>query len=120
MDLLDWLATTAAWARKDLTLGVQAKLFDTIQTGWKLWVPAHIVNFAAVPSSQRVLYTNVVAVRSQHNMPSCCSPLAATLSTVHNPAAAGPALARMHFPLGVTGLLNTSSARVAACMPARR
>lgn len=42
---------------------MQSKLFDTIQTGWKLWVPAHIINFAAVPSSQRVLYTNVVAVR---------------------------------------------------------
>ena len=70
MNFLNEPATTAWKGRKDLTLDVQAKLFDTIQTGWKLWVPAHIVNFAAVPSSQRVLYTNVVAVRSQHNIQS--------------------------------------------------
>lgn len=31
---------------------------------WKLWVPAHIFNFAFVPTEQRILYANLVSVRS--------------------------------------------------------
>ncbi len=30
--------------------------------GWQLWVPAHAINFGFVPSSQRVLYVNIVAI----------------------------------------------------------
>ena len=29
---------------------------------YKLWPLAHLVNFAFIPSSQRILYTNVIAV----------------------------------------------------------
>ena len=32
-------------------------------TGWKLWIPAHAINFGFIPPSQRVLYVNVIAVR---------------------------------------------------------
>jgi hypothetical protein len=42
--------------------GVQAKVWPTVAAGWKLWIPAHVVNFGFVPPSQRVLYVNVVAV----------------------------------------------------------
>ena len=34
----------------------------TVIAGWKLWVPAHAINFGFVPSSQRVLYVNTVAI----------------------------------------------------------
>ena len=41
---------------------VQEKLLPTVTTGWKLWIPAHAINFGFVPPSQRVLYVNVIAV----------------------------------------------------------
>ncbi|KAK9838100.1 hypothetical protein WJX81_001413 [Elliptochloris bilobata] len=56
-----WTKVTEGKANETVPF-IEAKLFDTIQTGWKLWVPAHLINFAAVPSSQRVLYTNLVAI----------------------------------------------------------
>ncbi len=34
-----------------------------LQASYKLWPPAHIVNFALVPPAYRVLYTNLVSVR---------------------------------------------------------
>lgn len=40
----------------------QEKVIPTVVAGWKLWIPAHAINFGFVPSSQRVLYVNVVAV----------------------------------------------------------
>ncbi len=41
---------------------VQEKLLPTVTTGWKLWIPAHAINFGFVPPSQRVLYVNIIAV----------------------------------------------------------
>ncbi len=41
---------------------MQEKLLPTVTTGWKLWIPAHAINFGFVPPSQRVLYVNVIAV----------------------------------------------------------
>jgi hypothetical protein len=35
----------------------------TLMAGFKLWIPAHIVNFALVPTRQRVLYANVCRSR---------------------------------------------------------
>jgi len=40
----------------------QEKLLPTVTTGWKLWIPAHAINFGFIPPSQRVLYVNVIAV----------------------------------------------------------
>ena len=45
---------------------VQEKLLPTVATGWKLWIPAHAINFGFIPPSQRVLYVNVIAVSKQH------------------------------------------------------
>ncbi len=48
--------------RLDARAPAQEKLLPTVVAGWQLWVPAHAVNFGFVPSSQRVLYVNVVAI----------------------------------------------------------
>ena len=34
----------------------------TVVAGWSLWVPAHFVNFALVPTQHRVLYANFVSI----------------------------------------------------------
>lgn len=41
---------------------IEEKLLPTVTTGWKLWIPAHAINFGFVPPSQRVLYVNVIAI----------------------------------------------------------
>ena len=48
---------------------VQEKLLPTVATGWKLWIPAHAINFGFIPPSQRVLYVNVIAVSKQRQEP---------------------------------------------------
>lgn len=50
------------------SLSVQEKTWPTVAAGWQLWIPAHAINFGFVPSSMRVLYVNVVAVRYPLNM----------------------------------------------------
>lgn len=39
---------------------LQAKLLPTILAGYALWPMAHLINFKYIPSSQRLLYINVV------------------------------------------------------------
>jgi protein Mpv17 len=41
---------------------LKQKYVPTLQAGYQLWIPAHMVNFMFVPSQHRVLYTNVIAV----------------------------------------------------------
>ncbi|PRW61349.1 hexose phosphate transport isoform A [Chlorella sorokiniana] len=41
---------------------IQAKYADTMVAGWKLWIPAHVINFAFVPNRQRILYANVISI----------------------------------------------------------
>ncbi|KAI7837431.1 hypothetical protein COHA_008743 [Chlorella ohadii] len=41
---------------------IQAKFADTMVAGWKLWIPAHVINFAFVPNRQRILYANVISI----------------------------------------------------------
>ena len=36
----------------------------TCMASIKLWPAAHAINFAFIPSSQRILYINVISVRS--------------------------------------------------------
>ena len=42
---------------------LQDKLIPTLAASYTLWPAAHAINFKFVPSSQRILYTNVVSVR---------------------------------------------------------
>jgi protein Mpv17 len=41
---------------------MRAKLKPTLLANWGLWPAANYVNFAFVPSEQRILYVNVVYV----------------------------------------------------------
>lgn len=34
----------------------------TVVSGWSLWVPAHILNFAVIPTQHRILYANVISI----------------------------------------------------------
>lgn len=43
---------------------IRDKYWATNIAGWKLWPAAHVINFALVPPSQRILYANVVSVRA--------------------------------------------------------
>lgn len=38
------------------------KFLPTMASNYKLWPAAHLVNFAFVPDSQRILYINLVSV----------------------------------------------------------
>jgi protein Mpv17 len=41
---------------------IKADLKTAVQGSWTVWVPAHILNFAFIPSSQRLLYINSIQV----------------------------------------------------------
>lgn len=41
---------------------LRQKFVPTVASSYKLWPAAHVVNFAVIPSSQRVLYTTLVSV----------------------------------------------------------
>lgn len=41
---------------------LREKFVPTVASSYKLWPAAHVVNFAVIPSSQRVLYTTIVSV----------------------------------------------------------
>ena len=43
---------------------MQEKTWPTVAAGWQLWIPAHAINFGFIAPSMRVLYVNVIAVRS--------------------------------------------------------
>ncbi|CAK0787533.1 hypothetical protein CVIRNUC_010753 [Coccomyxa viridis] len=46
----------------EIQSAIEEKLLPTVATGWKLWIPAHAINFGFIPPSQRVLYVNVIAI----------------------------------------------------------
>lgn len=54
---------------------LKEKLLPTLVASYTLWPAAHSINFKFVPSSQRILYTNIVSVSSAP-LPSCASFLA--------------------------------------------
>jgi protein Mpv17 len=42
---------------------VQSKLIPSLKANYLIWPAAHLINFAFIPSSQRILYINVINVR---------------------------------------------------------
>ena len=42
---------------------LKEKFVPTLIASYTLWPAAHAINFKFVPSSQRILYTNIVSVR---------------------------------------------------------
>jgi hypothetical protein len=59
---------------------VQTQLRPCLKANYMLWPAAHVINFAFVPASQRILYVNVIAVRTQARFLSCgqCRPHVST------------------------------------------
>jgi hypothetical protein len=47
---------------RDFFREVESKYIPTLKAGWSLWVPAHVLNFALVPTKHRILYANVVSI----------------------------------------------------------
>mmetsp|Transcript_1490 Transcript_1490/g.4517 ORF Transcript_1490/g.4517 Transcript_1490/m.4517 type:complete len:194 (+) Transcript_1490:115-696(+) len=41
---------------------IETKLWPTMKVNWTVWPLAHLINFRFIPSSQRILYINVVQV----------------------------------------------------------
>uniref|UniRef100_A0A7S0ZE12 Uncharacterized protein n=1 Tax=Timspurckia oligopyrenoides TaxID=708627 RepID=A0A7S0ZE12_9RHOD len=41
---------------------IENKLWPTMKVNWTVWPIAHIINFRFIPSSQRILYINVIQV----------------------------------------------------------
>jgi hypothetical protein len=54
---------------QDYVSELREKFVPTMLAGYKLWIPAHIINFAFVPNRQRILYANVSCVRSGCALP---------------------------------------------------
>jgi protein Mpv17 len=46
----------------ELVRELHDKFVPTMLAGYKLWPAAHVINFAFVPTSQRILFANVVSV----------------------------------------------------------
>ena len=41
---------------------IQADLKTAVMGSWAVWVPAHTINFAFIPPSQRLLYINSIQI----------------------------------------------------------
>jgi protein Mpv17 len=41
---------------------LQADLKTAVMGSWAVWVPAHTINFAFIPPSQRLLYINSIQI----------------------------------------------------------
>lgn len=51
---------------------LKEKLVPTLAASYGLWPAAHAINFKFVPSSQRILYTNIVSVRIPFELALSC------------------------------------------------
>ena len=41
---------------------IKQDLQTAVMGSWAVWVPAHTINFAFIPSSQRLLYINTIQI----------------------------------------------------------
>lgn len=46
----------------DYTKKLEADLKTAVMGSWAVWVPAHTINFAFIPPSQRLLYINTIQI----------------------------------------------------------
>jgi len=47
---------------EDYTNKIKADLKTAVMGSWAVWVPAHTINFAFIPPSQRLLYINTIQI----------------------------------------------------------
>lgn len=69
VDALSWCVCVCAAAgcrsRDQVVSTVKSKLKPTLMANWMVWPLAHVINFALVPPSQRILYINVINVGAE-------------------------------------------------------
>lgn len=46
----------------DLKAKLNTDLKTAVMGSWAVWIPAHTINFAFVPPSQRLLYINTIQI----------------------------------------------------------
>jgi protein Mpv17 len=56
------MKVTAEGRPLEYTSELKSKYIPTLKAGYRLWIPAHMINFMFIPSRHRVLYTNTIAV----------------------------------------------------------
>ena len=47
---------------EEYTNKIKADLKTAVMGSWAVWVPAHTINFAFIPPSQRLLYINSIQI----------------------------------------------------------
>ena len=47
---------------EDYTNKIKSDLKTAVMGSWAVWVPAHTINFAFIPPSQRLLYINSIQI----------------------------------------------------------
>ena len=47
---------------EDYTNKIKADLKTAVMGSWSVWIPAHTINFAFIPPSQRLLYINTIQI----------------------------------------------------------
>ena len=47
---------------EDYTNKIKADLKTAVMGSWTVWIPAHTINFAFIPPSQRLLYINTIQI----------------------------------------------------------
>lgn len=57
-----YLNFTEGKSMEDLTKKLQSDLKTAVMGSWAVWIPAHTVNFAFIPPSQRLLYINTIQI----------------------------------------------------------
>jgi len=74
-------------------VAVQEKLLPTCRASLKLWPLAHLINFSFIPSTQRLLYINVISVSPQLPMPPHSEPFRSSwaFEMLWSPRVAAPA-----------------------------
>jgi len=57
-----YLTFTSGGTVDDLMTKLKADLKTAVMGSWAVWVPAHTINFAFIPPSQRLLYINTIQI----------------------------------------------------------
>ena len=61
MDVINFNINTGK-SVEDLKIKLQSDLKTAVMGSWAVWIPAHTVNFAFIPPSQRLLYINTIQI----------------------------------------------------------
>lgn len=60
-----YLGITEGKSMGDIQKKIKNDLATAVMGSWTVWIPAHTINFAFVPTSQRLLYINTIQVKQR-------------------------------------------------------